>query len=109
MFCTNCGVELRDGDRYCPKCGVRLHGDAGADARRPLMLDKRNKKIAGVCAGFARHFEIDVVLVRVIWLVVAFTTGFGFIAYLAAWMAIPSDYGQTAAPAAAPASAPHAA
>jgi phage shock protein C len=58
------------------------------------MLDKRNKKIFGVCAGFARYLDVDVVLVRVIWLALAFGAGLGFIAYLAAWIVIPSDGGQ---------------
>jgi phage shock protein PspC (stress-responsive transcriptional regulator) len=57
------------------------------------MLDKRNKKIFGVCAGFARYFGVDIVLMRVMWLGFALGTGVGFIVYLAAWMAIPSDRG----------------
>ncbi|MDQ6665751.1 MAG: PspC domain-containing protein [Acidobacteriota bacterium] len=51
------------------------------------------KKIAGVCAGFARYFDCDLTLMRVLWLVVAFGTGIGFIAYLVAWVAMPKDYG----------------
>jgi len=39
-----------------------------------------DKKIAGVCAGFARYFEVDVTLMRVLWLIVALVTGVGFIA-----------------------------
>jgi phage shock protein PspC (stress-responsive transcriptional regulator) len=57
------------------------------------MLDKRNNKIAGVCAGFARYFGIDIVLMRVLWLGVALGTGVGFVVYLASWIMIPSDYG----------------
>jgi phage shock protein PspC (stress-responsive transcriptional regulator) len=57
------------------------------------MLDKRNKKIAGVCAGFARYFEVDATLVRVLWLAIAIGTGVGFIAYLVAWLLMPSDRG----------------
>src|SRR5438309_1514391 len=60
---------------------------------RPLLLDKTNRKIAGVCADFARYFDVDVTLMRVIWLAVAICTGVGFLAYLAAWIIIPSDYG----------------
>jgi len=58
-----------------------------------LMLDKRNKKIGGVCAGFARYMGVDVVLVRVLWLGIALCTGIGFVVYLAAWIMIPSDNG----------------
>ena len=57
------------------------------------MLDKRRKKVAGVCAGFARYFEVDVVLMRVLWLGIALVTGVGFLVYLAAWIVIPSDDG----------------
>lgn len=93
MYCTKCGNELRDGDFYCPRCGNRTAAAPTPAAPRPLLLDKRNKKIAGVCAGFARYLEVDVVLVRVIWLALAFCTGgLGFFAYLAAWIIVPSDY-----------------
>jgi phage shock protein PspC (stress-responsive transcriptional regulator) len=57
------------------------------------MLDKRNKKIAGVCAGFARYADVDITLARVIWLAVAICTGVGFLAYLGAWILMPSDHG----------------
>jgi len=60
---------------------------------RPLMLDKRNKKIAGVCAGVARYLGVDVVLVRALWLGIALCAGVGFCVYLAAWIVIPSDGG----------------
>lgn len=92
MYCTKCGVELREDDRFCSRCGART-GVGGSDenAHGSLMLDKRNKKIAGVCAGFARYFEVDVTLVRVLWLAIALGTGVGFIAYLVAWLLMPSD------------------
>jgi len=92
MFCTSCGTELRDHDRFCSQCGERTGvGQDPAGRYRPLALDKRNKKIAGVCAGFARHLDVDVTLVRIIVLVLAFATGVGFIAYLVAWMLMPND------------------
>ena len=55
-----------------------------------LALDKRNKKIAGVCSGFARYLEVDVTLVRIVVLVFALLTGIGFIAYLIAWLLMPN-------------------
>jgi len=64
------------------------------EAPRVLMLDKRRKKIAGVCAGFARYFDVDVVLMRVLWLGIAICSGgIGFLVYLAAWIVVPSDGG----------------
>jgi phage shock protein PspC (stress-responsive transcriptional regulator) len=52
----------------------------------------QNKKIAGVCAGFARYLEVDVVLVRVLWLALALCTGVGFIAYVVAWIVMPKEW-----------------
>lgn len=49
----------------------------------------QGKKIAGVCTGFARYLDVDVVLVRIVWLVTALTAGVGFIAYIVAWIAMP--------------------
>ena len=64
MYCTQCGVELRADDRFCSRCGKRTGVGRMETSARPLMLDKRNKKIGGVCAGFARYMEVDVILVR---------------------------------------------
>lgn len=43
-----------------------------------------NKKIAGVCGGIAEYFEIDATIVRLVWALVALSTGFGFVAYIVA-------------------------
>ena len=93
MYCTKCGVELRETDRFCFQCGARTAIFTEPEPSRALMLDKRNKKIAGVCAGFARYLGVDVTLVRVLWLGIALGTGVGFIVYLVAWIVIPSDGG----------------
>jgi phage shock protein C len=94
MYCTQCGVELQPDVRFCSSCGSRTAlapPEMQREMRPALMLDKRNKKIAGVCAGFARYLGVDVVLVRVLTLGVALCTGVGFCAYLAAWIIMPSD------------------
>lgn len=92
MYCTKCGDQLKESDRFCPQCGAPLASTLPPPAQpRALMLDKRRKKIAGVCAGFARYCDVDVVLMRVLWLAIAICTGVGFIVYLAAWIIVPSD------------------
>lgn len=94
MYCTKCGNELRQDDNYCPQCGNRTAAAPPPAPPKALRLDKKNKKVAGVCAGFARYLDVDVVLVRVIWLGVALCTGgLGFFVYLAAWIIVPSDDG----------------
>jgi phage shock protein C len=91
MFCTGCGVELTEGDLFCRRCGASTTAGYTPPPRMPLMLDRTNRKLAGVCAGFARYWSMDVTLLRVLWLVFAIFTGIGFVAYLVAWMALPSD------------------
>jgi phage shock protein C len=94
MYCTQCGIQLREDDRFCSRCGARTDVGHAMHQSRSLMLDKRNKKVGGVCAGFARYFDEDVTLMRVLWLAAALITGVGFIAYFAAWILMPSDHGQ---------------
>jgi phage shock protein PspC (stress-responsive transcriptional regulator) len=61
---------------------------------RRLTRSRANGNIAGVCAGMAEYFEIDVVVVRVAWVVFSIVPGAiigGVLAYLAAWLIIPES------------------
>ncbi len=91
MFCTKCGIALRETDRFCSQCGQSLLAYT-PPKHRELSRPMAQKKIAGVCAGFARYFDTDITLMRVLWLIVSIGTGVGFIAYLVAWIAMPKDY-----------------
>ena len=54
------------------------------------MRLREPRMIAGVCSGFASHYGWDVSLVRVVTAGIAIlTSGFGALAYLAAWIIIP--------------------
>ena len=46
-------------------------------------------KICGVCGGIAEYFDIDPTIVRLIWVIAAFT-GAGILAYIIAAIIIPS-------------------
>ena len=95
MFCTQCGIELEPQDRYCCQCGKITGVGSPFPPRQParrLTLSTRDKKIAGVCAGFAQYFDVDVTLMRIIWLVLVFVPpGIGLIGYLLAWLIMPKD------------------
>lgn len=98
MFCTQCGTQLGDKDRYCSQCARPTGLGRPSVVERPLLTrDIQNKKIAGVCAGFARYLDVDPVLIRVIWLALAFGAGVGFVAYLIAWIIMPKDSVRTVA------------
>ena len=100
MYCTQCGFKLDSEDLFCGKCGKAAKPDSPPPApqhRRRLTRGMAEKKVAGVCAGFARYFDVDVVLMRVLWLVGALATGVGFIAYVVAWIVMPKDTDPAAA------------
>ena len=60
--------------------------------RRRLYKSTTNKKIFGVCGGLAEFFEIDATVVRLIWALLIFCAGTGFLAYIIAALVLPNDY-----------------
>ena len=58
-------------------------------APKKLYRDYDNKGIAGVCAGLAQYFDVDVTIIRIVMLVALFTGTAGFWIYLVLWIAIP--------------------
>lgn len=56
---------------------------------KKLYRDPDNKSIAGVCSGVALYLNIDVVLVKIIFLIAFFMGGVGFWAYVIFWIAAP--------------------
>ena len=56
---------------------------------KKLFRNPDDKRIAGVCSGLALFFDIDVVLIRVIFLIGLFFGSAGFWVYLAIWIAAP--------------------
>lgn len=58
---------------------------------RKLTLNTRDKKLAGVCAGLADYLEIDVTLVRVLFLFFAFQFGGGVLLYIIMWALMPKE------------------
>lgn len=60
---------------------------AAASPPRRLFRDPHGP-IGGVASGMAAYFEIDPVIVRLMW-IVALLTGIGFFAYLVSWLVIP--------------------
>jgi phage shock protein C len=98
MFCTQCGALMTDSARFCTHCGKPVGqavpdgmADAGAPPKRLHRIIEA-KKIAGVCAGFAEYFDIDVTVMRVVWVALLFLPpGIGLIAYIIAWAVLPKS------------------
>ena len=56
--------------------------------------------VGGVCTGLGEYFNVDPVIIRIVFIVLAIQGGVGFIAYIVLWMVVPYQ-----APASAPAAA----
>jgi phage shock protein C len=111
MYCTQCGVQLNETARFCSACGQATNHNTYAHAPQPpytrLSRPREDRKIAGVCAGFARYLGVDVTLVRLIAVVLIFIpVPCGLIAYLVAWIIMPNDPIPFAAPGFHPAGGP---
>lgn len=58
---------------------------------KKLYKSEKNKTLAGVCAGLAEYFNIDVTWVRLAWVVFTLMGGAGILAYIVAALVIPSE------------------
>jgi len=88
MYCNYCGKVIQDDASHCAYCGKRIGGVIG---RKRLVRPRAGRKIAGVCAGFAEYFDLDVTVVRLVWLVAAVMTGVGVLSYPIAWIVMPEE------------------
>ena len=90
MYCNFCGKQIQDDAVHCAYCGRRV-GQVPVPPKNLIRPAKNSpeRKIAGVCAGFADYFDLDVTIVRVVWLIVALFGGGGVLAYIIAWIVMP--------------------
>jgi phage shock protein C len=58
---------------------------------RALNRDTRRGMLGGVAAGFGRYLDVDPVLVRLAFVVLAFANGLGVVLYLACLVLLPKD------------------
>ena len=64
---------------------------------RILTRDPRRAVLGGVASGFGRYLDVDPVLVRLAFVIMAFANGLGLLVYLTCWVIVPRE---RAAPAA---------
>ena len=56
-----------------------------------LERSRTNRVIAGVCAGLADYFNIDIALMRVLFVVATICGSFGFWMYVILWIVVPEE------------------
>jgi len=86
-----------------------IYGGGGDDKIKALLFDfggtlafldydllarefsREGRKIAGVCLGVAEYFDLDVTIVRLVWLIASVVTGIGLLSYPIAWIVMPEE------------------
>src|SRR5206468_1051504 len=88
MTCARCSKDLEPDSTFCRFCGAAV----GQEAARRLTRVPDEGRIAGVCAGFAAYFDIDVTVIRLAWIALSIVPGLfigGVLAYAVAWALTP--------------------
>lgn len=60
---------------------------------KPLVRLREGRIVAGVCAGLAAHFGVDVNLIRLAFAALSIFGGMGVVLYLVGWVIIPEQGG----------------
>jgi phage shock protein C len=58
---------------------------------KKLYRSKENRIIFGVCGGLGEYFEVDPLIVRVLFVILSLINGVGIIAYLILAVVVPED------------------
>jgi len=96
MTCPNCQKDIASGSKFCYNCGAAQPIEAGGASytypggpRKRLVRSSTDSKIAGVCGGLADYFDIDSMLIRLVWVVLFLCAGTGGLAYIILWIVLP--------------------
>jgi len=65
------------------------YGNYSTQRRRKLYRDGNDRFLGGVSSGMAHYLNVDVIWIRLGWLIAAFGFGFGFIVYPLLWILLP--------------------
>ncbi|MBI5858370.1 MAG: PspC domain-containing protein [Sphingobacteriales bacterium] len=57
--------------------------------RGRLYRDTNDKILGGVCSGIANHINVDPAIVRLLFAIISFGAGIGFLAYIILWIVLP--------------------
>lgn len=58
---------------------------------KKLTRSRTNRKIAGVCSGYAKYLNVDVTALRIIFVILFLLGLLGFWIYLISWLIMPEE------------------
>ena len=58
---------------------------------KKLYRSRTDKKLAGVCGGLATYLNVDVSVIRLIWVLAVLFAGCGLLAYIVCALVIPEE------------------
>ncbi len=61
------------------------------ETRKRLYRSAKSKVFGGVAGGIAEYFDIDPIIIRLLFVIIAFAGGGGAIVYLILWIALPLE------------------
>jgi phage shock protein PspC (stress-responsive transcriptional regulator) len=86
MICPYCRTENQPGATRCAACTTWMVENPPV---REWVRAREGKMIAGVCRGLANRFGLPVAALRLACVLSIFLGGWGLVAYLALWIAMP--------------------
>ena len=66
----------------------------------PLRRSRSNRMVAGVVAGLARYFDLDISLARVLYVLISICSAAfpGILVYVILWILVPQEEWETSGP-----------
>jgi phage shock protein C len=59
--------------------------------KKRLYRSTKDKILGGLCGGIANYFNIDPVIIRLIFVAVMFLGGWAVLAYIIGWIIVPKE------------------
>ena len=56
-----------------------------------LYRSGKDRILGGVCGGLGEYFNVDSVIIRLLWVLFSLAYGTGILAYFIAWIIIPKN------------------
>jgi phage shock protein C len=88
MLCPYCRTETPAGAIRCPACTSWI---TDRPPPREWTRAREGRMIAGVCRGLSNRFGLPIAAVRLVFLLSILCGGWGLVAYVALWIAMPQE------------------